>query len=163
MGYWANDDMISHPTDSITSVATFRPVVDTGIKFVIISNQPDGYVHGKDFVGIVTSMPLQQGEFMAEAIGKATKSKKVGFIFFDADFWIENYIDGIVEDWLNEKYPEIEIIKQGFANPATDIEAGAAALVQRYPEIDTFYVSFGALPAALVCESANRDDIKVIS
>ena len=133
------------------------------MKFVIISNQPDGYVHGKDFVSIVTSMPQHQGEFMAEAIGEATKTNKVGFIFFDADFWIVNYIDGIVEDWLAKKYPEVEVIKQGFANPATDIEAAAGALIQRYPEIDTFYVSFGALPAALACESANRDDIKVIS
>jgi ribose transport system substrate-binding protein len=155
--------IITLPTDSVTSVATFRPVVDAGTKLVLISNQPNGYVHGKDFVGITTSMPQDQGKFMAEAIGQATKSNKVGFIFFDADFFIVNYIDGVVEEYLNDNYPDVTLYKQGFANPATDIEAAASALIQRYPEIDTLYVSFNAHPAATACESAMRDDIKIVS
>jgi ribose transport system substrate-binding protein len=158
------DIIITLPTDSVTSVATFRPVVDAGVKLVLISNQPNGYVHGKDFVGITTSMPYDQGRFMADAIAKATKTKKVGIIFFDADFWIVNFIDDVVRDTLTQSYPDIEIAaEQGFANPATDIENSAIAIIQRYPEVDALYVSFGALPAALACESANRDDIKVIS
>lgn len=158
------DIIITLPTDSVTSVATFRPVVDAGIKLVLISNQPNGYVHGKDFVGITTSMPYDQGRFMADAIAKATKTNKVGIIFFDADFWIVNFIDGVVRDTLAEKYPKIEVAaEQGFANPATDIENAAIAIIQRYPEVDTLYVSFGALPAALAAESAKRKDIKVIS
>jgi len=158
------DVIITLPTDSVTSVATFRPVVDSGIKLVLISNQPDGYVHGKDFVGITTSMPYDQGRFMADAIAQATETKKVGFIYFDADFWIVNFIDGVVKDTIAEKYPDIEIAaEEGFANPATDIENAANAIIQRHPEVDTLYVSFGALPAALACENANRKDIKVIS
>jgi len=158
------DVIITLPTDSVTSVATFRPVVDAGTKLVLISNQPDGYVHGKDFVGNTTSMPYDQGRFMADAMAQATKTNKVGIIFFDADFWIVNFIDGVVRDTLADDYPHIEIAaEQGFANPATDIENAALAIIQRYPEVDTLYVSFGALPAALACESAERDDISVIS
>lgn len=126
------DIIITLPTDSVTSVATFRPVIDAGIKLVLISNQPDGYVHGKDFVGITTSMPYDQGKFMADAVANS--------------------------------YPDIEVVvEEGFANPATDIELAASAIIQRHPEVDTFYVSFGALPAALACENADRPDIKVIS
>ncbi len=158
------DVIITLPTDSVTSVATFRPVVDAGIKLVLISNQPNDYVHGKDFVGITTSMPYDQGRFMADAMAQATKTNKVGIIFFDADFWIVNFIDGVVRDTIADEYPHIEIAaEQGFANPATDIENAALAIIQRYPEVDTLYVSFGALPAALACESAERDDISVIS
>jgi len=158
------DVIITLPTDSVTSVATFRPVVDAGVKLVLISNQPNGYVHGKDFVGITTSMPYDQGRFMADAVAEATRSKKVGIIFFDADFWIVNFIDGVVRDVLATDYPQIEVIAdEGFANPATDIENAANAIIQRHPEVDTMYVSFGALPAALACENANRNDIKVIS
>ena len=68
------DVIITLPTDSVTSVATFRPVVDAGTKLVLISNQPDGYVHRKDFVGITTSMPYDQGKFMADAIAAATQT-----------------------------------------------------------------------------------------
>jgi ribose transport system substrate-binding protein len=158
------DVIITLPTDSVTSVATFRPVVDAGVKLILISNQPNGYVHGKDFVGITTSMPYDQGRFMADAVAEATRSKKVGIIFFDADFWIVNFIDGVVRDVLATDYPQIEIVAdEGFANPATDIENAANAIIQRHPEVDTMYVSFGALPAALACENANRNDIKVIS
>jgi len=158
------DVIITLPTDSVTSVATFRPVVDAGVKLILISNQPNGYVHGKDFVGITTSMPYDQGRFMADAVAEATRSKKVGIIFFDADFWIVNFIDGVVRDVLATDYPQIEVIAdEGFANPATDIENAANAIIQRHPEVDTMYVSFGALPAALACENANRNDIKVIS
>jgi ribose transport system substrate-binding protein len=158
------DVIITLPTDSVTSVATFRPVVAAGTKLVLISNQPDGYMHGKDFVGITTSMPYDQGKFMADAMADATKTNKVGIIFFDADFWIVNFIDDVVRDTLAEDYPHIEITaEQGFANPATDIENGALAIIQRFPEVDTLYVSFGALPAALACEAADREDIGVIS
>jgi ribose transport system substrate-binding protein len=158
------DVIITLPTDSVTSVATFRPVVDAGTKLVLISNQPDGYVHRKDFVGITTSMPYDQGKFMADAIAAATRTKKVGIIFFDADFWIVNFIDDVVRDTIRENYPDIEVtVEEGFANPATDIENAAMAIIQRFPQVDTLYVSFGALPAALACENANRDDIGVIS
>ncbi len=158
------DIIITLPTDSVTSVATFRPVVDAGIKLVLISNQPDGYLHGKDFVGITTSMPYDQGRFMADAVAMGTKTKKVGIIFFDADFWIVNFIDDVVRDTLADEYPEIEVVvEEGFANPAVDIGNAANAIIQRHPEVDTFYVSFGALPAAIAAVDANRPDIMVVS
>lgn len=157
------DIVISLPTDSVTSVETFKPVVQGGKKLVLISNQPQGYVHEKDFVGLSTSMPQDQGIFMAEALLRATKSNEIGFIFFDADFWIVNYIDGVVEETLKKGNPNIKIYKKGFANPATDIENSALAILQTQPKVDALYVSFGALPAALACESLGRKDVKVVS
>ena len=157
------DIVISLPTDSVTSVQTFKPVVEKGKKLVLISNQPQGYVHVKDFVGLSTSMPQDQGKFMAEAVLKATKSGEVGFIYYDADFWIVNYIDGVVEETLKQGKPNIKIHKKGFANPATDIENSALAILQTNPKVDALYVSFSALGAAIACESLGRKDVKVVS
>ncbi len=157
------DVVISLPTDSVTSVETFKPVVEKGKKLVLISNQPKGYVHGKDFVGLSTSMPQDQGKFMAEAVLKATKSGEVGFIYYDADFWIVNYIDGVVEQTLKQGKPNLKIYKKGFANPATDIENSALAILQTNPKVDALYVSFSALGAAIACESLGRKDVKVVS
>jgi ribose transport system substrate-binding protein len=145
----------------VTSVQSFRPAIDAGIGLVLISNQPQGYVHGKDFVGLSTSMPQDQGVFMAEAVVEASKTKQVGYIFFDADFWIVNYIDGVVKEHLEKN--GMTLYEYGFANPATDIESSAIAILQRYPDVDALYVSFGALPAALACKDAGRDDVKVVS
>jgi ribose transport system substrate-binding protein len=157
------DIVISLPTDSVTSVQTFKPVVEKGKKLVLISNQPQGYVHGKDFVGLSTSMPQDQGKFMAEAVLKATKSGEVGFIYYDADFWIVNYIDGVVEETLKKGKPDLKIYKKGFANPATDIENSALAILQTNPKVDALYVSFSAMGAAIACESLGRKDVKVVS
>jgi ribose transport system substrate-binding protein len=139
-------------------------VVEAGIPLIFVSNLPEGYVHRRDFVGISTSMPYDQGKFMADAVAEATRNKKVGVIFFDVDFWITNFIDDVVRDTLATKYPDIEIVAEGgYADVTNGIIDATAALIQRYPEIDTLYVSFNALYAATACEAAGRDDIRIIS
>jgi ribose transport system substrate-binding protein len=158
------DAIIGFPQNRVTAAEIFKPVVQAGIPLVFISNQPEGFVHKRDFVGISTSMPYDQGKFMADAVAEGTKTKKVGIIFFDADFWITNFIDDVVRDTLATKYPDIEIVAEnGYADVTTGVENAAAALIQQYPEVDTLYVSFNALYAAAACEAAGRKDIKIVS
>jgi ribose transport system substrate-binding protein len=156
------DVMIGFPQNTITAAEIFKPAVDAGTKLVFVSNQPDGYVHGEDFVGISTSQPYDQGVYMADAIEEATENKKIGVIFFDVDFYIVNLIDEVVIDEMGKRGIEI-VAEQGFADVTTGIQDAAAALIQQNPEIDTLYVSFNALYAATACEDASRPDINIIS
>ena len=156
------DVIIGFPQNTITAAEIFRPAVDAGIKLVFVSNLPDKFVHNKDYVGISTSQPFDQAIFMADAIGKSG-AKNVGFIFFNADFYIVNLIDKAVEDTLKAKYPDVKIVsKEGFADPAKIGEV-AAAMLQKNPEIDIFYTPFSGLPIASACVDAGRKDIKVVT
>jgi ribose transport system substrate-binding protein len=157
------DVIVGFPQNTITAAEIFQPAVDAGINLVFVSNLPEGYVHPDDFVGISTSQPFDQGVYMARAIGDSG-AKKVGVIFFDADFYIVNLIDDVVRDTLAAEYPDVEIIaEQGFADVTQGITDAANALIQQNPEVEALYVSFNALNAATACEDADRPDIKIVS
>jgi hypothetical protein len=105
------DLIISAPVDKVSAAEAFRPAAESGVKLVFWSNQPNGYVRGKDFVGISTSMPYDQGVFMAQQLGQAVGRKgKIGIIYWEQDFWIVNIIDDIVREKIRELYPEIEVV-----------------------------------------------------
>ncbi len=157
------DVIVGFPQNTITAAEIFRPAVDAGVKLVFVSNLPEGFVHNQDFVGISTSQPFDQGVYMARAIGESG-AKKIGVIFFDADFYIVNLIDQVVRDTLAAEYPDVEIVaEQGFADATQGITDAANALIQQNPEVEALYVSFNALFAATACEDANRPDIKIVS
>lgn len=156
------DVIIGFPQNTITAAEIFRPAVDAGIKLVFVSNLPDKFVHNKDYIGVSTSQPYDQAIFMADAIGQSG-AKNVGFIFYNADFYIVNLIDKTVEDTLKANYPDVNIVsKEGFADPAKIGEV-AAAMLQKNPEIDIFYTPFSGLPIASACQDAGRKDIKVVT
>ncbi|HEB33305.1 MAG TPA: hypothetical protein ENI15_20900 [Spirochaetes bacterium] len=160
------DIIISAPVDKVSAAEAFRPAVEAGVKLVFWSNQPAGYKHGREFVGISTSMPYDQGVFMAQKLGEAVGDDgKIGIIYWEQDFWIVNMIDDIVREKIAELYPGIQVVAdEGFADLA-DAESVAASMILRFPDIDGFYVSFnfpGQL-AALACKAAERDDIVIVT
>ena len=75
-----------------------------------------------------------------------------------------NYIDGIVKEKFAELFPNIEIVEGGFGE-VNDAENVASALLQKHPDIKGFYASFAfpAQLAALACQSADRDDIVIVT
>jgi ribose transport system substrate-binding protein len=160
------DLIISAPVDKVSAAESFRPAVEQRVRLVFWSNQPNRYVQGRDFVGISTSMPYDQGVFMADQLGKAVGSRgKIGVIYWEQDFWIVNIIDDIVRMKLKELYPGLTVVAdEGFGN-VNDAEGVAAAIIQRHPEIEGLYVSFNfpAQLSALPCKSAGRDDIKIVT
>jgi len=159
------DIIISAPVDKVTAAEVYKPALDAGVKLVFWSNQPQGYVHNRDFVGISTAMPYDQAKFMAEGIiNLASKNAKVGLICFAADFWITNYQEEVLRKIIREKRPDIKVIEKGFA-ALPEAEASASAIIQTNPDVEVLYASWydPALYAATACQSASRDDIKIVT
>jgi ribose transport system substrate-binding protein len=70
--------ILALPLDPVTSAEALKPAVTSGVKIVLLSNKPKGFVQGKDYVTIVTDDLFQMGKHaadaMAEAIGKKGRS-----------------------------------------------------------------------------------------
>ncbi|MCC6315257.1 MAG: substrate-binding domain-containing protein [Thermomicrobiales bacterium] len=158
--------ILTLPIDPVQAAAAFRPAVDAGVKLVLLSNVPDGFEQGKDYVGIVTDDLFGIGRAAAEMLGDAMGGQgKVGYIFHDADYYVTNRRDEAFKTVLQEQYPDLPIAdEQGMANPA-DAESIASAMLTRDPEINAFYVPW-AEPAEGVLaalRAAGRDDVKVVT
>lgn len=160
------DIILAFALDPVQSAAAFRPAIDAGVQLVLLSNLPDGYMHGTDYVGIVTDDLFGMGQAAAEMLGDAMGGQgEVGYIFHDAQFYVTNQRDGAFKTVLQERYPEMQIVaEQGMANPA-DAESIAAAMLTQNPGIGAIYVPW-AEPAEGVLaaiRAAGREDIRIVT
>lgn len=132
--------ILALPLDPTTSAQAFKPAVDAGVKIVLLSNVPAGYVQGKDYVGIVTDDLYQMGKQAADALATAIGGKgKVAWIFHDAQYYVTNQRDNAFKATIENDYPEIEIVaEQGLADPARAEEIANALLIQN-PDLDGIY------------------------
>lgn len=158
--------ILAFALDPVQSAAAFRPAIDAGVQLVLLSNLPDGYEQGTDYVGIVTDDLFGMGQAAAEMLGDAMGGQgEVGYIFHDAEFYVTNQRDGAFKTVLQEQYPELAIVaEQGMANPA-DAENIASAMLAQNPGIGAIYVPW-AEPAEGVLaalRSAGREDVKVVT
>ena len=84
------DIIISLAIGPDAGAEAFRPAVNAGVQLVFLSNVPQGYVHGQDYVGIVTddlaAMGITAADLLADALGG---EGEVGFIFHDADYYVD--------------------------------------------------------------------------
>jgi ribose transport system substrate-binding protein len=160
------DIMLAVPVDPAASTASFRPAVDQGVKLVVSSVVPKGYVQGKDYVGLVNGDLAEMGKRAAEMLGKSMDGKgKVGLIYYDANFFATNTRDLAFRSWMQRLYPDIELVQQGMADPTKGQEA-ASALLARYPDLGGFYVPWAAPPAQGVIaalRSNGKKDVKVVT
>jgi ribose transport system substrate-binding protein len=160
------DVIITIPVDPVAAAEAFRPAVDQGVKLVVLSVPPEGYVHGKDFVGIATGNIPEYGKIAAELLGEALGGEgSVGWIFHDADFWVTNMRDQAFKDWLEYLYPDTEVVAEaGFSDPARTGDIGTAMLT-RNPDLDAVYVAW-SVAAAPVLESLRANghtEVKVVT
>ena len=161
------DIIISLVIDPVSGAEAFRPAVDAGVQLVFLSNVPEGYVHGVDYVGVVTddlaAMGMAAADLLADALGG---SGEVGFIFHDAAYYVTNQRDQAFKTWIAERYPGIEIVsEQGLADPAAAEEI-AAALLTRNPDLDGIYAPWSAGPADGVLaalRAAGASDVAVVT
>ena len=158
--------ILALPLDPTTSAQAFKPAVESGVKIVLLSNVPAGYVQGKDYVGIVTDDLFQMGKQAADALAAAIGKKgKVAWIFHDAQYYVTNQRDNAFKTTIEKDYPDIEIVAEaGIADPARAEEI-ANALLTKNPDLDGIYVTW-AEPAEGVLaalRSAGNTKTKIVT
>src|SRR3984885_14308442 len=112
--------VLALPLDPVTSAEAFKPAVAAGVKIVLLSNKPKGFVQGKDYVSIVTDHLFQMGKHAADALAAAIGNKgKIAWIYHDAQYYVTNQRDNAFKASIESDYPDIKIVaKQGITNPA---------------------------------------------
>ena len=161
------DIIISLVLDPVSGVVAFRPAVESGVQLVFLSNVPEGYVQGVDYVGLVTddlaAMGIAAADLLADALGG---EGEVGFIFHDAPYYVTNQRDQAFKAWIEGNYPGMEIVaSQGLADPAAAEEI-ASTLLTRYPDLDGIYAPWSAGPADGVLaalRAAGASDVAVVT
>lgn len=161
------DIILSLVIDPASGAEAFRPAVDAGVQLVFLSNVPEGYVQGQDYVGIVTDDLAAMGVAAAELLGDALDGQgKVGYIFHDAAYYVTNQRDQAFKEWITGAYPGIEIVaEQGLADPAAAEEI-ASAMITRNSDMDGIYAPWSAGPADGVLaalRAAGANDVAVVS
>ena len=160
------DIILTLVVDPVSGAEAFRPAVDAGVKLVLLSNVPEGYRHGTDYVGVVTDDLAGMGKAAAELLGDAMGGEgKVGWVFHDADYYVTNQRDEAFKGWIEQRYDGIDIVaEEGLADPAKAEEV-ASAMIARNPDITGVYTPW-ATPAEGVLaalRAAGRDDVRVVT
>jgi ribose transport system substrate-binding protein len=160
------DLVLGLPVDPVSGAEAFRPVVDSDACLVLGGVEPEGYEVGQDYFAQVTFDLPGLGHVIAEALAEAAgDGGKIGFIVHDADFFITNTRDQAALDYLEQNYPDIEVVQEPMANPA-NAEEIANAMVTRNPDLNAVFAPWSAGPADGVLaalRSLGREDIKVVT
>jgi ribose transport system substrate-binding protein len=142
--------VLSLAVDPDTAASVYDVAKSAGTKLVFVDNSPKGYVHGQDYVTVVSDDLAQMGKKAGDAMGAALGGKgKIAYMFHDANFYVTNQRDGAFKQTILDQYKGIEIAAElGLADPAKAEEIANALLAQN-PDIDGVYVTW-AEPAELV-------------
>jgi ribose transport system substrate-binding protein len=158
--------ILSLIVDPTSGAAAFRPAIEKGVKLALADNGADGYVPGKDYVGIVTGNHYGMGVAAAEMMNQALGGKgAVGYIFHDAKFFVTNNRDNAFRATLEQKMPGLLIVDaKGFTaeNQTFDL---ASAMIQQHPEIKGIYVAWDVAAEGVIeaLRAAGRSDVKVVT
>jgi ribose transport system substrate-binding protein len=145
------DLIVTLVVDPVSGAVAFRQAIDQGVKVALISNLPSGFVHGRDYAGIVTDDLFAMGKSVAEMIGDSLGGKgEVALMFHDADYYVTNQRDKAVEAVLRRDYPGIKIVaKQGIVNPS-DGETIASAILTQHPNVNAIYAPWDSIAEGTV-------------
>lgn len=160
------DIILTLVIDPVAGAEAFRKAVDQGVKLVLLSNVPEGYEHGKDYVGVVTDDLAGMGKAAAELLGDAMGGEgKVGWMFHDATYYVTNQRDKAFKAWLLKSYPNIEIVAEGGVADPAKAEEVASAMLTRNPEITGVYTPWAtpAEGALAALRAAGKSDVKVVT
>lgn len=158
------DIIVSLPVDPVSTAEAFKKASAAGVKLVFMDSMPAGLEAGKDYVSVVASDNYGNGVAAGEIMGKELKGKgKMGIIFHDIDFFVNNQRREAVEKTIKEKYPDIEIVVSSGITTPNDAEKVASAMLQRNPDLDGIFAIWdvpaeGVLAAA---RTAGKDDLVI--
>lgn len=160
------DLILSLPVDPTATASAFRDATEAGTKLVLLSNVPEGFKYGRDYVSLVTDDLFEMGHQAADALAASIGGEgEVGYIFHDADYYVTNQRDEAFKATIEQNYPDIEIVdEQGIADPERAEEVASAMLTQN-PNLDAIYAPW-AQPAEGVLaalRAAGNEDAKVVT
>lgn len=159
------DIILSLSVDSISTSASYKNAIKNGAKLVLLSNPIAGFVHGEDYVGIVTDDMFGMGIAAAELVASSLNNQgKVGVIYHDAKYFITNNRDQAFQKALKQ-YPNINVITERGFIKEHETSNIAAAMVLQNPDIEAIYVSWDTAAEGVIeaLRSLDRRDIKVIT
>jgi ribose transport system substrate-binding protein len=140
--------MLTLPVDPVTTAAAYRAANSAGTKLVLLSNVPEGFTQGKDYVTVVTDDLFEMGKHAADALAAAIGGEgKVAYFFHDASYYVTNQRDEAFKKTIEASYPNIEIVaEEGIADP-NKAQDQANAILLKNPDLDGIYVTFSQPPA----------------
>jgi ribose transport system substrate-binding protein len=139
--------IIGLPFDGVAAAAAYKSAVAAKTKLVFLSNLPDKFTYGNEYVTLVTDDLAQMGIKAADSLATAMGGKgEVGYIFHDAAYYVTNQRDQAFKARIESKYPNMKIVsEQGLTDPAKGQEI-AQAMLAKNPNIGGIYVTW-AQPA----------------
>lgn len=156
--------ILAWPINPTELAPSLRQAAQAGSKLTFISNIPDGFKHGTDYVGVVGDDLYGMGKTVADQLARAIGDKgDIGYIYFSANAYVVNQRDAAFRTVIEKDHPNIKIVaKQGFSDPEQAFEVARTMLLQN-PGLKAIYVPW-AEPAAGVLRainSAGRTDVFV--
>ena len=160
------DIILTLPVDPVSAAQAFQPAVDQDVTIVFADNGVDGYTAGDQYLGIVTGNHYGMGRGSADMMNEALGgSGEIGFIFYDADYFVTNNRDFTFACRIAQDYPNIKIVAaSGFTEESKTEEVASAMLVQ-HPELDGIYVAWDVAAEGVIAalRAAGRTDVKVVT
>jgi ribose transport system substrate-binding protein len=135
--------IVSLPADPVATASAYREAVDAGTKLVLLSNVPQGFVHNKDYVSLVTDDLFEMGKQAADALAAAIGNKgDIAYFFHDANYYVTNQRDEAFKATIEANYPDIHIVaEQGIADP-NNAQSQASAVLTQHPNLAGAYVTW---------------------
>lgn len=159
--------VLSLPINPTTEASAYKAVTAAGSKLVVLSNVPAGFAHPADYAGMVTDDLADMGRQAAIMLGTAMGGKgDVGFIYYDADYYVTNERDAAFRSWLCKLYPNIHIVAQEGMADQSKAQTVASAMLTRYPNITGIYAPWSQTPAEGVLaalRSTGRTNVKLVT
>lgn len=143
---------------------SLQEAVDSGVKLAFISNMPDGFEHGADYVSVVGDDLYGMGKTVADQLASSIGDEgEIGFMYFNANAYVVNQRDAAFRTVIEQDHPDIDIVaSQGFSDPADAFQVASAMLLQN-PNLKAIYAPWSEVAAGVLqaIEASQNPDVAV--
>ena len=134
------DAIISIPVDNVVTADAHREIGAAGVKLVLMDNAPTGLHAGKDYVTVVSSDSLGNGQVAAQILAPNVRQGGViGIVSFGLNFFVTNEREIGFRKWLREDRPDVSIRRTQFVELGGVGEL-ALAFLRTNPDLDALFV-----------------------
>ncbi len=134
------DAVISIPVDNLLTADAHREIARAGIKLILMDNAPTGLRPGRDYVTVVSSDSLGNGQVAAEILSPdVPRGGTIGIVSFGLNFFVTNEREIGFRKWLGEHRPDAVVKRMQFVELST---AGELALdfLTKNPDVNALFV-----------------------